>query len=299
MGLTTTLNANIYDGNNSSNTFSYAFKIRENSDLIVSVNNSVLNSGYTVTGEGSNSGGAVIFDTPPNSGTNNVSLVRSVPLTQLTSFPEGNKFPSSVVEETFDYAMMVAQQTQEILSRALISPLPDGVIGTLPTKSLRANKVLSFDGDGEPVALIDTTGDIAITSGTWLPVLSCVTPGDLSVDYAYQQGQYLRIGNFGLLMAQLDFTPTFTNATGSLIITGAPFAASGNAENVGSANMIAANVGLMTAFTATLNDSSQILLRGTVSDGVTGQLYTSVNITHFTSTVAVQRLGFCIAGVIV
>ena len=65
---------------------------------------------------------------------------------------------------------------------------------------------------------------------TWTPVVTFVTPGDLSVAYTTQLGTYTKIGN----MVYLDFTIltstfTFTTASGSLKVTGVPYQSVNNA----------------------------------------------------------------------
>jgi hypothetical protein len=62
--------------------------------------------------------------------------------------------------------------------------------------------------------------------GTWTPVLTFATPGDLALTYAAQTGAYTKIGR----VVVLDFTVTtsaftHTTASGNLTMTGAPFAA--------------------------------------------------------------------------
>jgi hypothetical protein len=64
------------------------------------------------------------------------------------------------------------------------------------------------------------------TAGTWTPTLSFVTPGNLSVAYSAQDGQYIRIGNWVLLhFIIITSTWTHTTASGQLQMSGLPFAA--------------------------------------------------------------------------
>ena len=60
-------------------------------------------------------------------------------------------------------------------------------------------------------------------SGTWTPVVTFATPGDLSVSYNTQIGSYNRCGNQVTINFSLVFTPTYTTASGFLVITGLPF----------------------------------------------------------------------------
>ena len=60
---------------------------------------------------------------------------------------------------------------------------------------------------------------------TWTPVLTFATPGNLSVAYTTQQGTYTKTGNAVTVRGQIT-TSTFTHTTasGTLLITGLPFA---------------------------------------------------------------------------
>lgn len=60
--------------------------------------------------------------------------------------------------------------------------------------------------------------------GTWTPVLSFVTPGDLSVSYASRVGTYTKIGNRVVLQCFIQTSAfTFTTSASALIVNGIPF----------------------------------------------------------------------------
>jgi hypothetical protein len=60
--------------------------------------------------------------------------------------------------------------------------------------------------------------------GTWTPVLTCATPGTLSVAYSVQSGRYTKIGRFVHVSCYIT-TSTWTlgTASGNLQVTGLPF----------------------------------------------------------------------------
>ena len=58
------------------------------------------------------------------------------------------------------------------------------------------------------------------SSGTWTPALTASTVGDLTVSYTTQTGIWHRSGNMLFLRCDIACTPTFTTATGSLMIAG-------------------------------------------------------------------------------
>jgi hypothetical protein len=70
------------------------------------------------------------------------------------------------------------------------------------------------------------TNAISYAEGTWTPVLTFATPGDLSVTYSAQIGTYTQIGRLVHLTVDL-FTSAFTHTTasGGVNITGSPYTA--------------------------------------------------------------------------
>lgn len=74
----------------------------------------------------------------------------------------------------------------------------------------------------DAIRQIDIFGSVS-PSGTWTPVFTFATPGDLSVVYTNQAGTYIKIGSLVFLTFQVSFTPTYTTSAGNGQITGAPF----------------------------------------------------------------------------
>lgn len=60
--------------------------------------------------------------------------------------------------------------------------------------------------------------------GTWTPVITFATPGDLAVVYSLRSAYYTKIGRLvSLSFAMVTSTFTHTTASGGLLITGLPF----------------------------------------------------------------------------
>lgn len=150
------LNVSRHNGNNSTTEFDYSFKIFDEADLQVYVDEVLQTTGYTVDGVGDEGGGTVTFTTAPNSGTSNVVLVRELDLTQTTSYPEGTKFPSATVEEDLDRGCMIDQQLERNSKFAIRVPILDDLDTDdliLPNADGRANMYLAFDNQGLPTVL--------------------------------------------------------------------------------------------------------------------------------------------------
>ena len=174
MTISSTTVKNSYNGDGSTTTFSYTFKIFANSDLQVIIRNNTtatetvktLTTHYTITGAGSASGGSVIFTAGniPASG-ETVVLRRAVPQTQAIDYIANDPFPAESHEEGLDRAMMTLQQVQEEVTRSIKLSRTNTMTSTEFTvgSSDRANKVLAFDSSGE----IAVTQEIGTFRGNW------------------------------------------------------------------------------------------------------------------------------------
>lgn len=106
-----------YVGNNSIvSPYPVPFNFSVDEDLVVVVKDSagledlqILNTDYTVTGEGDPNGGNVLF-TWSVPATSKVTIFRNVPATQLTSYQEGDAFPAASHEKALDKLTMLVQQ---------------------------------------------------------------------------------------------------------------------------------------------------------------------------------------------
>lgn len=161
-------------GTGSQTAFTYTFKITDKTHLKVYVNGTLktVDTDYTVSGVGSDSGGTVTFVTAPTSG-HRVILLREVPLTQATTYTNAGKFPAASHESTLDKLTMGLQQLKERLDRAPVLTPTNGV-GVqplaLPTPSASAYLRWNSAATGlESTTVLDSgqtvTYPIAVTQG--------------------------------------------------------------------------------------------------------------------------------------
>ena len=145
--------------------YTYPFPIFASEDLAVYFDGALQYSGFTVTEAGMTEGGTVIFDTAPAENIV-VMLERRMPLERLTDFLEGGDFSAQAINTELDFLLAAIQQTardQTPMLRYTDDEAPGEVI--LPTKEQRANMVLGFDADGDPVA-VTTEGTMAAPNFT-------------------------------------------------------------------------------------------------------------------------------------
>ena len=69
---------------------------------------------------------------------------------------------------------------------------------------------------------------IGYETGVFTPTFTFAVPGDLSVVYNNQDGDYWRLADRVHFVARLDCTPTFTTSVGNFRMAGLPFASNAN-----------------------------------------------------------------------
>ena len=172
MTVSTTIIKNSHNGNGSTTTFAYQFKILQDSDLQVIIRSSngtettkSLSTHYTVTGAGGNSG-TVVFTSgniPVNGET--VVIRRNVPQTQVIDYIANDPFPAETHEEGLDRGTLVAQQISEEADRSIKLSRTNTMASTEFTVGAtdRANKILSFDSSGE----LAVASELGSFKGNW------------------------------------------------------------------------------------------------------------------------------------
>ena len=159
MTVSTTIIKSSHNGNGSTTTFAYSFKIFADTDLVVIIRSSTgtettksLSTHYTVSGAGDASGGSITFtsgNTPASGET--VVIRRNVPQTQAIDYIANDPFPAETNEEGLDRATMIAQQVSEEADRSIKLSRTNTMTSTEFTVGAtdRANKILAFDSSGE------------------------------------------------------------------------------------------------------------------------------------------------------
>ena len=173
MTVSTTIIKSSHNGNGSTTTFAYSFKIFADTDLVVIIRSSTgtettksLSTHYTVSGAGDASGGSITFtsgNTPASGET--VVIRRNVPQTQAIDYIANDPFPAETNEEGLDRTTMIAQQVSEEADRSIKLSRTNTMTSTEFTVGAtdRANKILAFDSSGE----ISVTQELGTFKGDW------------------------------------------------------------------------------------------------------------------------------------
>jgi hypothetical protein len=185
MTVATTTSTVTYPGNGATTIFSFPFIADSANDIVVSYTNSagvvsVLNPvTYTLiinnppTGNLWGIGGSVTY---PITGSPVVpivvgtflSITRAVPYTQDVSIGNQGAFYPQVVEQGLDVLELQIQQLNTDYSYTLRTPVTDEFPpNVLPSAVLRANGILGFDANGQPIiTTVPVSGGTGGTSGT-------------------------------------------------------------------------------------------------------------------------------------
>jgi hypothetical protein len=114
-----------YTGNGVTTSFAYGFRILDASHIrVVRTENgidTILTSGFTVTGVGA-AGGSVVFSVAPTA-TQTITLIRNAPFTQQTDLENQGAYYAQTIEDALDLGVMRDQQLQEQVDRSVKIPV--------------------------------------------------------------------------------------------------------------------------------------------------------------------------------
>jgi len=145
--------------------YAFTFEILANTDIAVYRDDTLLTltTDYSVSIASNGTGSITLVASP--TGATQIAIVGNRTIQRTTDFVTGGDFFANTVNDEMDQQTIFAQQNAEGLLRALSAPQtdPTTINMVLPRASLRANKALGFDADGNP-AIADTLGT---NRGNW------------------------------------------------------------------------------------------------------------------------------------
>ncbi len=184
MTLATTSTKAVAQGNGANTTWPFTFLIPAMDSIVVSLvdiasgNITVIAPAYfSVTGLGNPTGGAVTYPLSgsPVAATSYVVVQRTVSETQETDFTlQGAVYPTDI-EDALDYVTMICQQLQSQVNQSIVFSPADTVTPVLPSKTARANLLLGFNANGDPVAVSGPLAAGTTVSAAMIPVVTAPT----------------------------------------------------------------------------------------------------------------------------
>lgn len=167
MPIRTTITRAELTGNGVLTTFTYNFEILQAADLAVYVGGvqKVLNTDYSVTGAGSDTGGTVVFTTPPANGAA-VVFQRATSQARTTNYANEGVIRSSVTNADFDRLTLVTQEISSKLDRTF--RLADTVTGVTSTTVPQGSSdlILGWSSDGSQLVNVTRLAAGGVTNAT-------------------------------------------------------------------------------------------------------------------------------------
>jgi len=158
MTVSSSTNKAIHTGDNVIVEFAYTYRMDEDSDMQVYLDEVLQSAGYSVARGIDDIGGTVTFGVPPATGVL-ITLLRVLNLDQETDYVPYDAFPAESHEDALDKLTMISQQQQEQVDRntqAIGSSGGEDVDTTAPP--FDANKAWKWD-DGTNKKIINSTYD--------------------------------------------------------------------------------------------------------------------------------------------
>jgi hypothetical protein len=184
-----TRRSDLYEGNDATTSFSFAFKVFSTSDIAVvftetdgEISTLVEDSDYSVTLNGDQSvspGGTITY---PLSGAplatgETLVIVGSLPYSQTLAIPGGGNFNPVALENALDRLCIQIQQLATDDGASSLHVPTGETVDAFPAAALRAGKLASFDDDGQPTV-------VAPSDGTAVALAIDLASGALSSDGA-------------------------------------------------------------------------------------------------------------------
>ena len=138
---------------------------------------------YTVLGAGGSSGTVTLVTALPVG--QFLTILRNVPITQLTDYVQSDSFPAQSHEDALDKGIMIAQQQAAALVGTLRVPETATTLPALPPASARASQLLGFDSSGNPVAVAAVSGSATqLALDLLTSTVPTKGPGQIGFSYA-------------------------------------------------------------------------------------------------------------------
>ena len=144
----------VYTGSAGVGPYAFSFPVLTSTDIAVYKNTTLLTltTDYTVSISSTTGTGSVTLVSAAT-GSDRITIVGARSIERATDFVTGGDFFANTLNTELDSEVIFVQQVAETAERSLRAPVtdPTSINMTLPLNTVRANKTLAFDSDGNPV----------------------------------------------------------------------------------------------------------------------------------------------------
>jgi hypothetical protein len=145
-----------YVADGAQSAFSYPFAVFQAADLRVHLDEVLQSGGFTVSGAGASTGGAVVFAVPPAAGTR-VTIRRFLALKRTTDFQADGIIRAKTLNDEFDYQAAALQQLSDDLGRTVCRSPVSASTAELVLPEPQAGCALKWNAAG--TGLVNSTHD--------------------------------------------------------------------------------------------------------------------------------------------
>jgi len=179
MSISSTVSRNDYVGNGAADTYPYTFRIFLKGDLLVTERDTdgvettlTVDVDYTVSGVGDDGGGSIVLTAGNLTTDYGLTIRRVIDLKQETDIRNQGVYYPEIHEDQFDRDVMIAQQQQDEIDRAVRNPETVPVSDfdpQLPSDIATASRALitNTTGDGFTLGLPAFSADRLFNSATY------------------------------------------------------------------------------------------------------------------------------------
>lgn len=153
-----------YDGNGATVAFPVPFRFLASADLVVTKTSAagidtilVMGADYSVSGAGALNGGSVTTTVAPATG-EHLTISREMTPIQETDLRNQGKYFAQTHENVFDFLTMLIQQSLAGTNGSIRVSKSDPEPNRLPGVVSRANLLMGFDSNGNPIAVAPISG---------------------------------------------------------------------------------------------------------------------------------------------
>jgi hypothetical protein len=143
----------VYTGSAGVGPYAFNFEVLTQTDIAVYKNDTelTLTTDYTVTVDSDGTGSVTLVTAAVAA--DRITIVGDRTIERTTDFTTGGALYATTLNDEFDSLTIFAQQNLEQSNRSLRAPNtdPTNIDMVLPINTVRANKTLAFDNDGNPV----------------------------------------------------------------------------------------------------------------------------------------------------
>lgn len=203
--------------------YAFTFEILAAADIAVYKGTTLLTltTDYSVTINANGTGSVTLV---ASAGTDTIAIVGAKTIQRTSDFVTGGDFFANTLNDELDAQTIYIQQVAETAERSLKAPVtdPTTINMILPTSTLRANKYLSFDANGNP-SVSEAFSDAYIGGANVNPTAdnsgNPLTAGDLYFNTTvgemrvYNGTSWVALTDFGGTVSTLTVTGTATLPT--------------------------------------------------------------------------------------